>query len=128
MVYFHHYSPPLRGIVEYAYIIFLPVSQLVLLRLEKVTSRKRESFCLFVFIYLFIYLFLQLRIHVRVTSMAANTFVTKQVDRIAIIKGPAKLLLRKFTFKIEVSVVLQITGHSKNGPLNRRNNFFFQDN
>ena len=58
MVYFHHYSPPLRGIVEYAYIIFLPVSQLVLLRLEKVTSRKRESFCLFVFIYLFIYLFI----------------------------------------------------------------------
>ena len=82
MVYFHHYSPPLRGIVVYAYIILLPVSQLVLLRLEKVTSRKRESFCLFVFIYLFIYLFLQLRIHVRVTSMAANTFVTKQVDRI----------------------------------------------
>ena len=58
MVYFHHYSPPLRGIVEYAYIILLPVSQLVLLRLEKVTSRKRESFCLFVFIYLFIYLFI----------------------------------------------------------------------
>ena len=57
MVYFHHYSPPLRGIVVYAYIILLPVSQLVLLRLEKVTSRKRESFCLFVFIYLFIYLF-----------------------------------------------------------------------
>ena len=86
MVYFHHYSPPLLGIVVYAYIILLPVSQLVLLRLEKVTSRKRESFCLFVFIYLliylFIYLFLQLRIHVRVTSMAANTFVTKQVDRI----------------------------------------------
>ena len=82
MVYFHHYSPPLWGIVVYAYIILLPVSQLVLLRLEKVTSRKRESFCLFVFIYLFIYLFLQLRIHVRVTSMAANTFVTKQVDRI----------------------------------------------
>ena len=82
MVYFHHYSPPLRGIVVYAYIILLPVSQLVLLRLEKVTSSKRESFCLFVFIYLFIYLFSQLRIHVRVTSMAANTFVTKQVDRI----------------------------------------------
>ena len=95
MVYFHHYSPPLRGIVVYAYIILLLVSQLVLLRLEKVTSRKRESFCLFVFIdlfidlfiysfiYLFIYLFIsQLRIHVRVTSMAANTFVTKQVDRI----------------------------------------------
>ena len=82
MVYFHHYSPPLLGIVVYAYIILLPVSQLVLLRLEKVTTRKRESFCLFVFIYLFIYLFLQLRIHVRVTSMAANTFVTKQVDRI----------------------------------------------
>ena len=82
MVYFHHYSPPLLGIVVYAYIILLPVSQLVLLRLEKVTTRKRESFCLFVFIYLFIYLFLQLRIHVRVTSRAANTFVTKQVDRI----------------------------------------------
>ena len=82
MVYFHHYSPPLLGIVVYAYIILLPVSQLVLLRLEKVTTRKRESFCLFVFIYLFIYLFSQLRIHVRVTSMAANTFVTKQVDRI----------------------------------------------
>ena len=82
MVYFHHYSPPLQGIVVYAYIILLPVSQLVLLRLEKVTSSKRESFCLFVFIYLFIYLFLQRRIHVRVTSMAANTFVTKQVDRI----------------------------------------------
>lgn len=45
--------------------------------------------------------------------------------KVAIIKGPAKLLLRKFSFKIEVSVVLQITGHSKNGPLNRRNNFFF---
>lgn len=55
MVYFHHYSPPLRGIVVYAYIILLPVSQLVLLRLEKVTSSKRESFCLFVFIYLFIF-------------------------------------------------------------------------
>ena len=37
--------------------------------------------------------------------------------KVAIIKGPAKLLLRKFSFKIEVSVVLQITGHSKNGPL-----------
>ena len=45
--------------------------------------------------------------------------------KVAIIKGPAKLFLRKFSFKIEVSVVLQITGHSKNGPLNRRNNFFF---
>ena len=44
--------------------------------------------------------------------------------KVAIIKGPAKLLLRKFSFKIEVSVVLQITGHSKNGPLNRRNDFF----
>ena len=46
--------------------------------------------------------------------------------KVAIIKGPAKLLLRKFSFKIEVSVVLQITGHSKNGPLNRRNDFFFK--
>jgi len=81
MIYFHHYSPPLRGIVVYAYIILLTVSQLVLLRLEKVTSSKRKSFCLFVFIYLFIYLFLQLRIHVRVTSMAANTFVGYELNQ-----------------------------------------------